>query len=469
MRSLNKLVSWAFLVIGLMAARGQAQSYSFRDVAGNPAAGSTDGTNATAQFHRPSGIAVDSQGNIYVADQENYTIRKITPVGTNWGVTTIAGKANTANFNRVQDGTNSSALFNFPTGVAVDGWGNLYVADQQNNAIRLITPAGTNWVVTTIGGQGPNNPNFADGTNTASLFSGPTGIAVDASSNVFVADQYNYAIRKITPIAGTTNWVVTTIAGSPTNYGSGDGTNAGAQFNGPTGVAVDAGGTLYVADQPNNTIRKVTHSGTNWIVTTLAGHLRPGSTDGTNTGLFDGPSSVAVDASGNLYVADDFNSAIRRIAPLGSNWVTTTLGGRAGVTGTNNGAGTNALFYYPFGVAVDAFGNLLVADSVNNTIRIGSTPASGMANLLVGLGFVTNGFALNYYGIPGSNYTLLESPDFASWTPVENFTCTTLPELLVDPGATSMSNLFYRVEQGTVAIPGLIKMGLPATRPFREK
>ncbi len=439
-----------------MTLPGQSQTYTFATVAGNLAgSGSADGTNGSAQFSRPSGIAVDAQGNLYIADQFNCTIRKITPAGASWVVTTIAGKAGQYNPNRIQDGTNSSALFNLPTGVAVDPSGNLYVADQADNSIRKITPIGTNWVVTTIAGQGPSYGGFSNGLSTVALLNTPLGVAVDANSNVFVADYYNNAIRQITPVPGSTNWMVTTIAGSGPGTGNElfqDGTNTYAEFNGPTGVALDTNGNLYVADQFHNAIRLMTPSGTNWIVTTIAGGRR-GSADGPN-GLFYQPTGTAVDASGNVYVADEFNDTIRQLSAATGSWVTTTIGGSAGITGTNNGSGTNALFYRPFGVAVGGNGSVYVADSINNVIRVGSLPSvGGFSNLLVTVGFVTNGFAMNYYGTLGSNYTLLASPDFVNWFPVFSFSCTNSPVYLVDLGAGYTTDHFYRVEQGTVASP----------------
>jgi len=251
--------------------------------------------------------------------------------------------------------------------------------------------------------------------------------------------------------------MVTTIAGAgpgTNNEGFLDGTNTDAQFNGPTGVAMDTNGNLYVADQFHNAIRLMTPAGTNWVVTTIAGSRRAGSGDGVN-GLFNRPTGTAVDASGNVYVADNFNDTIRELneAP-DQSWPITTIGGSAGVAGASNGRGTNALFYRPFGVAVDGNGRVFIADAINNVIRLGAIPTAGAnSNMLVAVGFVASGFAMNYYGMLGSNYTLLESGDFASWRPVINFTCTNLPVLVVDPGATFTSDHFYQVEQGTVAMP----------------
>jgi sugar lactone lactonase YvrE len=212
-----------------------------------------------------------------------------------------------------------------------------------------------------------------DGTGGAARFIGPRGVAVDGAGNVYVADTYNYTIRKITP-AGA----VTTLAGSAGLSGSANGINSVARFNQPSGVAVDGGGNLYVADYENSTIRKITPVGTNWVVTTLAGSAgQTGGADGTNSvARFNQPNSVAVDSAGNIYVADKGNSTIRKITPGG---VVTTLAGIVTHTGSADGIGTNALFYLPFGVAADGAGNLYVADTFNNRITKGTPDASSVS------------------------------------------------------------------------------------------
>ena len=206
------------------------------------------------------------------------------------------------------DGLNFNAQFDNPTGVAVDGAGNVYIADQNNNLIRQVSPLGTNWVVTTLAGGARGS---LDGTDTSAQFFGPAGIAVDSSSNLYVADQFNSVIRKLTPSG--TNWVVTTIAGTAGASGSQDGVNAAARFYNPTGVALDGVGNIYVADEGNNAIRKITPSGANWTVTTIAGGT-PGASDGSGTAAqFSYPYGVAVDTGGRVFVADQFNNAIRLI------------------------------------------------------------------------------------------------------------------------------------------------------------
>jgi streptogramin lyase len=446
MRTMKRRLAARVLAIWMIAPLGHAQTYTFRNVAGNSTftyGGSSDGANSNAQFSFPAGVAADSQGNLYVADQNNCTIRKVTPAGTNWLVSTIAGSV--GSFGPLRDGTNSHALFNYPTGIAADPSGNLFVADTGNNAIRKVTPVAgtTNWAVTTIAGNVKYG--FADGTNSAARFNGPVGIAVDANSDVFVADQYNNSIRKVTPVAGTTNWAVTTIAGN-TNYGTADGANSTALFNAPAGIAVDAGGNLFVADQYNNNIRKITPSGTNWIVTTIAGSGpgKPGSTDGTNTGQFNSPTGVAVDALGNVYVADQGNDTLRKLAPLGTKWVTSTIGGSAARTGADNGPGTNALFYSPHSLVLDGKNSVFVADTDNNTIRIGFLPP---AILTLAPPFGLNGgqFGFNLTGPTGQLVLVEASSDLLAWLPIWTNAFGPVPLSFTDPQSAASPPRFYRV------------------------
>ena len=239
------------------------------------------------------GIAIDGSGNLYVADSNNNMIRKITSAGV---VTTLAGSITSGH----ADGTGAAASFYNPFGVAVDGSGNLYVGDTRNHMIRKITSAGA---VTTLAGS--TTPGSADGTGVTAYFNLPGGVAVDGSGNIYVADGNNNMIRKITS-AGA----VTTLAGS-TTYGYADGTGIAASFNYPWGVAVDGSGNLYVADNNNNMIRKITSAG---VVTTLAGSTTSGHADGTGVAAtFNRPWDVAVDGSGSVYVADTYNNMIRKI------------------------------------------------------------------------------------------------------------------------------------------------------------
>jgi sugar lactone lactonase YvrE len=263
-------------------------------LAGSGTRGSVDATGTLASFNRPHGVAVDASGNVYVADEYNNKIRKITPAGV---VTTLAGSGD---FGSIDD-TGTLASFNAPNDVAVDASGNVYVADTYNHKIRKITPVG---VVTTLAGSGTTGS--IDATGTSASFYYPSGVAVDASGIVYVGDTWNNKIRKITP-----GGVVTTFAGSGTT-GSMDVTGTSASFNYPWGVAVDVSGNVYVADQNNNKIRKITSA---QMVTTLAGSGTSGSVDATGTSAsFRYPSGVAVDALGNVYIADELNNKIRKIS-----------------------------------------------------------------------------------------------------------------------------------------------------------
>ena len=313
--------------------------------------GTIDGTGSAARFCGPSGITVDVSGNFYVADSNNHTIRKITAAGV---VSTFAGEAGTIG-NKNNTNIFSPANFHSPSGVAVDALGNVYVADTSNNLIRKISATG--WV-SYFAGSG--TAGSIDGTGTAAKFNTPTGVAVDALGNVYVADRDNHTIRKITP-AGE----VSTLAGSAGIFGSTDGIGTDARFYFPSGLAVDALGNVYVADFSNNTIRKITSAG---VVTTLAGSAGIiGSMNGTGTmARFGFPNKVALDASGNVFVTDGFNHTIRKITAAG---VVSTLAGSTGTSGSTDGIGTAARFFGPNGVAVDASGNIYVADSGNSRIR----------------------------------------------------------------------------------------------------
>jgi sugar lactone lactonase YvrE len=329
-----------------------ASTYTFTTLAGSAGnLGSTDGFGSSARFNFPAGVAADSAGNVYMSDLFNHTIRKITPTGT---VSTLAGLAG---IRGGDDGTGSSARFNEPNGVAVDSVGNVYVGDTLNHTIRKITPDG---VVSTLAGLS-GSFGATDGIGSAARFSSPQGVAVDTAGNVYVADDSNHRIRKITPVG-----VVSTLAGSAPP-GSVDGPGSAARFNQPLGVAVDSQGNIYVADANNAAIRKIAPDG---MVSTLAGLAgNAGATDGTaSQARFYNPVGVAVDRSGNVYVADGGNNTIRKITPGG---MVSTLAGLARSTGSTDGIGSVARFNYPYGVAVDSAGNVYVADAYNNTIRKG--------------------------------------------------------------------------------------------------
>ena len=261
--------------------------------------GSDDGTGTAARFNEPRGLTIDSAGNLYVGDTGNQTIRKITPGGV---VTTLAGLAGETGST---DATGSAARFFNPHGVAVDSLGNVYVTDQTNHTIRRVTAAG---VVTTLAGTAAQEGS-TDATGAAARFSYPRSLAVDGAGIVYVADSNNHTIRKITP-AG----VVTTLAGLAGNDGFADGTGNAARFNEPNGITATSGGTLFVADTYNFSVRKVTPAG---VVTTIAGQVGThGTADGTGQAAHFGElKGVAVGADLIVYVADTDNHTVRKGTP----------------------------------------------------------------------------------------------------------------------------------------------------------
>ncbi len=278
-------------------------------------------------------------------------------------VVTLAGNGTAG----LVDGAGATAQFNSPREVAVDAAGNVYVADRFNNCIRKITPAG---VVTTLAGNGGTGNN--DGTGAAASFNAPTGVAVDAGGNIYVGDRLNNRIRKITP-AG----VVTTLAGSSAGYS--DNTGAGAQFNGPMGIAVDPSGNfLYVADFNNHCIRRVVIA--SGVVSTIAGNGSAGFVEDVGVNArFSAPTSVGVESTtGNLYVTDSGNFRIRKIN-ISTGDVSTLAGS---ISGTSDGTGAAALFVNPHGCAVDNDGNVYVTDAS----RVRKITPSGLSSRVAGSG-----------------------------------------------------------------------------------
>lgn len=298
----------------------------------------------------PVDVALAANGNLFVSDYATNVIQSINASGV---ASVFAGYPYALGSG---DGIGTGALFLLPTYMVVGPGGNLFVTDSGNGNIRRITPDG---VVTTVAGSAANQ-GYRDGAGTGAWFNSPFGIGADTAGNLYVADTGNSVIRKITP-----DGTVTTLAGMAKVRGSADGTGASALFNQPTGIAVDGNGIIYVSDSFNQTIRSVTPAG---IVTTLAG--MPGVV-GFNNGkaanaLFNYPQGLAVDGSGNVYVADTGNSTIRVIRSGGT---VATLAGQPLTAGLKDGTGANAWFNQPTGLRLDGSGNLYVVDSGNATIR----------------------------------------------------------------------------------------------------
>ena len=367
---------------GTPATNGQTITF-----AGSGTGGFADGTGASASFWFPMGVAVDASGNVFIADPSNNRIRKITPLGI---VTTFAG--GTMGY---ADGQGTAAKFSSPCSLAIDPSGNLYVADNVNNRIRKITPTG---YVSTVAGSG--NSSYADGQGITASFYRPMGLTLDELGNLYVADCLNHCIRKITP-----SGYVSTLAGSINSIsGYVDATGTAARFYRPSDLKQDASGNLYVTDWYNNMIRKINPLG---VVSTFAGSITPGSNDGLGSAAgFHSPSAMAIDLAGNLYVCDENNNKIRKVTPGGQ--VTTIAG--TGTASTINGAGNAATFNQPFGIALDSYGNAYVAEYTSNLIRkVATTPYTISPALPAGLNFnattgVISGAATNYS--PSTAYTI---------------------------------------------------------------
>jgi N-acetylneuraminic acid mutarotase len=318
------------------------------------------GPAASAEFSSPTGVAVDSSGNLYIVDADNNRIRKVT--ASTGIITTVAGNG-TAGYSG-DGGAATSAELDTPFGVAVDASGNLYIVDVNNDRIRKVTAS--TGIITTVAGNGTWGYSGDGGTATSAELFSPFGVAVDASGNLYIADSGNNRIRKVTASTG----IITTVAGNGTGGYTGDsGVATGAELNSPYGVAVDASGNIYIVDSGNNRIRKVTAS--TGVITTMAGNGTAGYSGDSGAGTsaeLNSPFGVAVDASGNLYIADTYNLVIRKVT-ASTGIITTVAGnGTAGSSG-DGGAATSAELSYPTAVEVDSPGNVYIADYNNNKVR----------------------------------------------------------------------------------------------------
>lgn len=337
------------LAIGLgFCAQGQA-TYTTSTLAGSGSSGSSNGTGAGATFNTPTDVQIGPDGNVYIAELSGQKIRKITPAGV---VTTFAGS--TSGF---ANGTGTAAKFNSPHNIVFDKSGNMFVTDYGNHKIRKITPAG---VVTTFAGS---TPGYANGTGTAAKFNNPFAMCIDTFDNLYVFDWRNYRIRKITP-AG----VVTTFAGSGQDaFANGTGTAAKFQFL--SGMTCDKEGNIYTASYVNNCIRKITPAG---VVTTYAGVKGSSShVNGTLSAIrFKSPSGLSIDAAGTMFITDESDHRIRMIR----NGQSYTLGGN-GTGSFANGSQSVSRFKYPRSIVHDEAGNLYLCDYGNQRIRKIAIPA----------------------------------------------------------------------------------------------
>jgi hypothetical protein len=362
MKVVGRIVTILALILVFGAVSAEAQAITVTTFAGpQEVPGVSDGIGRDARFRDAIGVAVDRQRNVYVADQYNLSIRKVSPSGA---VTTLAGLFYTPG---QQNGSGSVARFSFPEGVATDAADNVYVADTVNGRIRKITPQG---MVSTVAGAGSGS---ADGPAATARFQRPAGVAAAADGTVYVADTGNHTIRKI-----SASGEVTTLAGTAGAAGSANGVGSSARFYYPNSVALDQGGNLYVADRWNQVIRKVTPEGT--VSTFCGGMGLRGSADGPcSTARFAYPGAIAITAIGEFYIADTFNYCIRKID---TNGRVSTVAGSPNSEGLVDGSVGTARFYLPEGIAVDGGGAIYVMDGTLRKISDGQvTTIAGMSRV----------------------------------------------------------------------------------------
>ena len=363
----------ALILAALSAAVAGAQSagdLTITTVAGGGSSLGDGGAATAAQLNNPRGIAVDGAGNLYIADTWNNRIRKVDTAGV---ITTVAGSG-TNGFSG-DGGAATSARLNYPYGVTPDGAGNLYIADSRNNRIRKVDTAG---VITTVAGSSTTGAFSGDGgAATTARLNLPDSVVLDALGNLYIADRVNHRIRKV-----DTAGVITTVAGSSTTgaFGGDGGAATAARLYDPSSVALDALGNLYITDKDNRRIRKVDTAG---VITTVAGTGAFGSSgDGgaATAARLSTPIGVAVDWAGNLFIADEDGHRIRKVDTAGN--ISTVAGSSTtGAFSGDGGAATAARLNEPEGVALDRLGNLYIADTSNNRIRkvVGAGPPAPVA------------------------------------------------------------------------------------------
>lgn len=328
-------------------------------------------TATTIGLAQPTGVAFDRSGNVYAIDATNQRVRRVDANGI---VTTIAGNG-TAGFSG-DGGPATSAQLNFPIALAVDGLGNVYIADSSNHRVRRVDGLG---IITTIAGTGNTGSSGDGGPATGALLNLPVGVAVDGLGNVFISEQNGSRIRRV-----DAQGIITTIAGTGTNGDAGPSVVAAtAPLNTPRGIALDTQGNLLVAESFGNRVRRIDFATA--LMTTIAGDgtfALGGAGDGAaaTSAQLATPIAVAVDGTGNIYIAEQYNR-IRRVDT--GNTITTFAGtGTAGATG-DGGAATAATFDQPIGIASDAAGTIAIADRFNNRVRV---IRSGTITTLAGSG-----------------------------------------------------------------------------------
>ena len=347
---------------------------------GTPGFSGDGGVGTSAAIDAPLGIAFDASNTAYFADRDNHRVRRVSSGGT---ITTFAGRSHFGG----DGGPATAAQLDFPFGVAVDSADNVYIADWGNHRIRKVNGGG---IVTTIAGNGSFGNSGDGGPATSAQLSGPIDVAVDGAGNVYIADFTNDRVRKVTP-AGT----ITAFAGTGTAGFSGDGGPAtSAQLNSPTGLEVDDAGNVYVADIGNNRVRRITPGGT---ITTVAGSATAGFCgDGgpATSACLNDPIDVAIDDSGNMFIAEYGGHRVRRVA---GGTISTVAGNGTGVFSGDGGPATSAGLPFPTGVDVDAAGNIFIATAFNaGAGRIREVDSGGTISTVAG----TGGFGFSGDGGP---------------------------------------------------------------------
>ncbi|WP_338930531.1 NHL repeat-containing protein [Streptomyces netropsis] len=342
---------------GIAAPPAALSGSTITTVAGDGTAGFSgdDGPATAARLRCPFGVAPAADGSLYIADYQNHRVRVVGPDGV---ITTVAGDGTKAYGG--DGGPARAAHLMDPAGVALDGRGNVYIADRSNQRVRRVGPDG---VITTVAGDGTPGFGGDGGPATAASLNFPHAMAVDGAGNLYIADDYNHRVRKVGP-----DGIITTVAGNGADGFGGDGgpaTDASLHF--PHAVAFDGGGNLYIADRYNYRVRKV---GPDGIITTVAGNGTIGfSGDGgpAVTAALNLPQCVVVDGIGNLYISDYGNERVRRVDTDGI--ITTVAGGGAKGYGGDGGPAPLAMLDQPLGIAVDVTGELYIADFGNHRVR----------------------------------------------------------------------------------------------------
>lgn len=385
-------IGLALLIFQVSVARAQFKIFTAAGT-GTAAFGGDGGQATAAKIDQPWGVATDASGNIYIADQQNNRVRE---VNVSTGVITTVAGTGSAGFSG-DNGMATSAMLYYPTGVAVDKNGILYIADCGNNRIRAVAGG----FITTFAGSATRGYAGDGALATAAELKGPSGVAVDASSNLYIADSANNVIRMVSSSSGN----ISTVAGNNTSGSAGDGGQAtAAQLNSPFGVALDANDDIFIADQVNNEIRFVKKS--TGIITSIAGNSMVGAYTGdggqaTAAELFY-PTGVALDASSNVYIADSWNERVRMIN-ASSGIINTIAGnGNSGYSG-DGGIPTSADLDLVGGVAVAPSGNVLIACYNESRIR--------MVKSTAGINEVaTNSASLNVFPNPTNGKMTLVAP-----------------------------------------------------------